>query len=164
MHSDTYGTAWTWKPLRISPARSSGVELITAILCYTVHRMQINTNCSCYKTRWLESSHVPGNMITLRRSYVTFTGCRSPRASIIRLQCLLTSSCPPTHRLICRKSSRFIILHDSCVLPLTARSLSPTLEHSSAQGLFDTLHRQYGTAFLHRSPPRHRLWLHLSVI
>ena len=124
---------------------------------YTVHRMQINTNCSCYKTRWLESSHVPGNMITLRRSYVTFTGCRSPRASIIRLQCLLISSCPPTHRLICRKSSRFIILHDSCVQPLTARSLSPTLEHSSAQGLFDTLHRQYGTAFLHRSPPRHRL-------
>ena len=60
MHSDTYGTAWTWKPLRISPARSSGVELITAILCYTVHRMQINTNCSCYKTHWLESLHVPG--------------------------------------------------------------------------------------------------------
>ena len=122
------------------------------------HKLQL------LQTRWLESSHVPGNMITLRRSYVTFTGCRSPRASIIRLQCLLTSSCPPTHRLICRKSSRFIILHDSCVQPLTARSLSPTLEHSSAQGLFDTLHRQYGTAFLHRSPPRHRLWLHLSVI
>ena len=137
--------------------------MITAILCYTVYRMQISTNCSYYKTRWLESLHVPGNLITSRRSYVTYTGCRSPRASTIRLQCLLISSCPLIHRLICRKSSRFIILHDSCVLLITERYLSRTPEHSSAQGLFDTLHRQYGTAFLLRSPLRHRLCLHSNV-
>ena len=113
--------------------------------------------------RWLESLHKPGNMSTSRQSCVTYTGCRSLRASTIRLQCLLISSCPLMHRLICRKSSRFIILHDSCVLLLTAHSLSRTSEHSSVQGLFDTLHRQYGTAFLLRSPLRHRLCLHSNV-